>query len=170
MHKPVMLLETIKYLDIIAKNFYVDVTFGLGGHVNEIYKYLNDDSKITACDKDTKYFTLSTRTIKKKNNFKIFNLSFELLTLLSKCYISNIFMGMLSDLGISNDQLKNNQTGLGIKNESFLDMRLNKTQKTRATDWLNAAKKKELIEIFNIFYNKTLSNKLSKNLTNRTMR
>ena len=51
-HIPVMLHESIKALDIIPNGFYIDCTFGRGGHSKEILKKLNDDGRLLALDKD----------------------------------------------------------------------------------------------------------------------
>ncbi len=39
-HKPVLLDEVIKALNIHADGFYIDGTFGRGGHSREIIKWL----------------------------------------------------------------------------------------------------------------------------------
>lgn len=41
-HKPVLLEETIKSLNIRENKIYLDLTLGLGGHSNEILKHLNN--------------------------------------------------------------------------------------------------------------------------------
>ena len=51
-HIPVMLHEAINALDIIPNGFYIDCTFGRGGHSQEILKKLNDDGRLLALDKD----------------------------------------------------------------------------------------------------------------------
>ncbi len=51
-HIPVMLHEAINALDIISNGFYIDCTFGRGGHSKEILKKLNDDGRLLALDKD----------------------------------------------------------------------------------------------------------------------
>ena len=45
-HIPVMLHEAINALDIIPDGFYIDCTFGRGGHSKEILKKLNDDGRL----------------------------------------------------------------------------------------------------------------------------
>ena len=41
-HIPVMLHEAINALDIISNGFYIDCTYGRGGHSKEILKKLSD--------------------------------------------------------------------------------------------------------------------------------
>jgi len=68
-HIPVMLHESIKALDIIPNGFYIDCTFGRGGHSKEILKKLNDDGRLLALDKEGE-------TIKDKR-FEIVHASFK---------------------------------------------------------------------------------------------
>ena len=51
-HKPVLLEECIEGLKINPNGIYVDVTFGGGGHSNEILKNL-DNGKLYAFDRDS---------------------------------------------------------------------------------------------------------------------
>jgi len=44
-HVPVMLNEAINALAIIPNGFYIDCTFGRGGHSKEILKNLNEDGR-----------------------------------------------------------------------------------------------------------------------------
>ena len=45
-------MKSIKALDIIPNGFYIDCTFGRGGHSKEILKKLNDEGRLLALDKD----------------------------------------------------------------------------------------------------------------------
>ena len=51
-HKPVLLDEVIKALNIRSDGFYIDGTFGRGGHSREIIKRLGDKGRLLAFDKD----------------------------------------------------------------------------------------------------------------------
>ena len=51
-HIPVMLYEAINALNIVPNGFYIDCTFGRGGHSKEILKRLNEEGKLLALDKD----------------------------------------------------------------------------------------------------------------------
>jgi 16S rRNA (cytosine1402-N4)-methyltransferase len=74
-HIPVMLDESIKALDIIPNGFYIDCTFGRGGHSKEILKKLNDDGRLLALDKDLEAVK-EGETIKDKR-FEIVHASFK---------------------------------------------------------------------------------------------
>ena len=51
-HNPVLLNESISGLNINPSGIYVDVTYGGGGHSQEILKNLNSNGKLIAFDQD----------------------------------------------------------------------------------------------------------------------
>ena len=51
-HIPVLLYSCIENLSIKPNGIYVDLTFGGGGHSNEILKHLNENGKLFSFDQD----------------------------------------------------------------------------------------------------------------------
>ena len=92
-HIPVMLHESIKALGIIPNGFYVDCTFGRGGHSKEILKKLNDDGRLLALDKDLEA-AKEGKNIKDKR-FEIVHASFKDLNNILKKKISKNLMEFL---------------------------------------------------------------------------
>ena len=92
-HIPVKLYESIKALDIIPNGFYIDCTFGRGGHSKEILKKLNDDGRLLALDKDLEAVK-EGETIKDKR-FEIVHASFKDLNNILKKKISKNLMEFL---------------------------------------------------------------------------
>ena len=92
-HIPVMLHESIKALGIIPNGFYIDCTFGRGGHSKEILKKLNDDGRLLALDKDLEAVK-EGKNIKDKR-FEIVHASFKDLNNIIKKKISKNLMEFL---------------------------------------------------------------------------
>ena len=92
-HIPVMLQESIKALGIIPNGFYIDCTFGRGGHSKEILKKLNDDGRLLALDKDLEAVK-EGKNIKDKR-FEIVHASFKDLNNILKKKISKNLMEFL---------------------------------------------------------------------------
>jgi len=92
-HIPVMLHESIKALGIIPNGFYIDCTFGRGGHSKEILKKLNDDGRLLALDKDLEAVK-DGKNIKDKR-FEIVHASFKDLNNILKKKISKNLMEFL---------------------------------------------------------------------------
>ena len=56
-HQPVMLVEVLEGLQIVAGGTYIDCTFGRGGHSREILKQLNSNGRLLAIDQDQEAIT-----------------------------------------------------------------------------------------------------------------
>ena len=92
-HIPVMLHESIKALGIIPNGFYIDCTFGRGGHSKEILKKLNDDGRLLALDKDLEAVKEGKKI--KDKRFEILHASFKDLNNILKKKISKNLMEFL---------------------------------------------------------------------------
>lgn len=152
-----MLKETVKFLDIKQDGLYLDLTYGLGGHSNEIAKYINKYGELISTDKDTLSYILAN----KKNN-TTFKMSFN--DFKNK---SNFFYnidGIILDLGLSIEQIKDAKMGLSFCKNTHLDMRLNKNQKLRASDWINFVEEMDLYIFFKFFMEESIAKTISKNI------
>ena len=120
MHKPVMLNEAMKYLNVKSNGLYIDATFGAGGHSMEILKYLNFHGKVIGLDKNLIHTSY--------NNTKInmLKLPFDVLSTLSKSFDMQLYDGIVIDLGMSTNQINNKKLVFSSTNSSFLDMLFNK--------------------------------------------
>ena len=146
-HNPVLLNESISGLNINPSGIYVDVTYGGGGHSQEILKNLNSSGKLIAFDQDQDAIenkTNDTRLNLVKSNFKYLN------NFLNYFKIKEID-GLLADFGISSHQIDNKNRGFSTRFNSELDMRMNSTQKVDAKIIINDYDKDQLEYIFKNF-------------------
>ena len=146
-HNPVLLNESISGLNINPSGIYVDVTYGGGGHSQEILKNLNSSGKLIAFDQDQdaiKNKSNDTRLNLVKSNFKYLN------NFLNYFKIKEID-GLLADFGISSHQIDNKNRGFSTRFNSELDMRMNSTQKIDAKIIVNDYDKDQLEYIFKNF-------------------
>ena len=149
-HKPVLLEESINFLEIKKNGLYVDCTLGNGGHAKEIFKKLGDRGRLMA-------FELDKETIEygKKNNFfpqniLIFNDNFANLDLRLEEQNIELVDGFLFDLGISSVQLESEERGFSYRLNSDLDMRISKEEDKSyltAKEIVNNFSEKDLAEI-----------------------
>ena len=144
-HIPVMLHEAINALDIIPNGFYIDCTFGRGGHSKEILKKLNDDGRLLALDKDLDAVK-EGETIK-DNRFEIVHASFKNLKDILKKKNFQKPNGILMDLGISSPQIDEAERGFSFQLDSNLDMRMNQNQKLTASEIINNFDYDELVKL-----------------------
>ena len=146
-HNPVLLNESISGLNINPSGIYVDVTYGGGGHSQEILKNLNSSGKLIAFDQDQDAIenkSNDTRLNLVKSNFKYLN------NFLNYFKITEID-GLLADFGISSHQIDNENRGFSTRFNSELDMRMNSTQKINAKIIVNDYDKDQLEYIFKNF-------------------
>jgi len=146
-HNPVLINESISGLNINPSGIYVDVTYGGGGHSQEILKNLNSSGKLIAFDQDQdaiKNKSNDTRLNLVKSNFKYLN------NFLNYFKIKEID-GLLADFGISSHQIDNENRGFSTRFNSELDMRMNSTQKINAKIIVNDYDKDQLEYIFKNF-------------------
>ena len=146
-HNPVLLNESISGLNINPSGIYVDVTYGGGGHSQEILKNLNSNGKLIAFDQDQDAIenkSNDNRLNLVKSNFKYLN------NFLNYFKIKEID-GLLADFGISSHQIDNKNRGFSTRFNSELDMRMNNTQKINAKAIVNDYDKDQLEYIFKNF-------------------
>ena len=146
-HNPVLLNESISGLNINPSGIYVDVTYGGGGHSQEILKNLNSCGKLIAFDQDQDAIenkSNDTRLNLVKSNFKYLN------NFLNYFKIKEID-GLLADFGISSHQIDNKDRWFSTRFNSELDMRMNSTQKIDAKIIVNDYDKDQLEYIFKNF-------------------
>ena len=146
-HNPVLLNESISGLNINPSGIYVDVTYGGGGHSQEILKNLNSNGKLIAFDQDKD-------AIKNKSNDRRLNLvksNFKYLNNFLNYFKINEIDGLLADFGISSHQIDNKNRGFSTRFNSELDMRMNSTQKINAKIIVNDYDKDQLEYIFKNF-------------------
>ncbi len=146
-HNPVLLNESISGLNINPSGIYVDVTYGGGGHSQEILKNLNSNGKLIAFDQDQDAIenkSNDNRLNLVKSNFKYLN------NFLNYFKIKEID-GLLADFGISSHQIDNKNRGFSTRFNSELDMRMNSTQKIDAKAIVNDYDKDQLEYIFKNF-------------------
>ena len=142
-HTPVLLHESIEGLNIQPNGVYVDVTFGGGGHANEILKHL-ENGKLIAFDQD---FDASenqiddSRLLFCRGNFRFLKNFLKFNSILK-------IDGLLADLGVSSHHFDTVERGFTFQGDSPLDMRMNQSAKLTASDVLNQYSQDKLRSIF----------------------
>ncbi len=148
MHKAVLLNEAIGYLDVKADHWYLDATFGRGGHSREI---LNNSGKVLAFDIDKKAVSFAKEKFAKEikaDRFRIIQANFSKLEQeVSNQGVEKI-AGILFDFGTSTEQLTDVKKGFSFQGDGELDMRMDKSLAVKAKDLLAALSVKELAKVF----------------------
>lgn len=148
-HFPVMLQESMEGLAIDPSGFYVDCTFGRGGHSRAILSALGENGRLLALDKDyDAVVSADARELLQDPRFEIEHVGFvELRRQIEKRGLVGRVAGVLLDLGVSSPQLDEAGRGFSFLREGPLDMRMNATQGLSAAQWLNEVTESELIAV-----------------------
>ncbi|MEA3462127.1 MAG: 16S rRNA (cytosine(1402)-N(4))-methyltransferase RsmH [Bacteroidota bacterium] len=143
-HKPALLDESIKGLDIRPKGSYVDLTFGGGGHSHEVLKKLGKNGRLVVFDQDQDAFA----NVPADKRLIFVGANFRYLKHYLRYHAIEKVDGILADLGISSHQIDQPERGFSFKSDAALDMRMDVRSKRTASQLLNEAPREELKRIF----------------------
>ncbi|MGN7614453.1 16S rRNA (cytosine(1402)-N(4))-methyltransferase, partial [Magnetococcales bacterium HHB-1] len=125
-HTPVLLNETIKPLTEQQKTgFYLDATFGRGGHTQALLETL-PTAKVIAFDRDLEAIHYGQKHLLPQYPNRLIlqhRAIHDIDDYLEQNQIAKI-EGALFDLGVSSPQLDNPQRGFSFQNDGPLDMRM----------------------------------------------
>ena len=172
MHHPVLLKETVDGLNIKKDGLYIDATVGEGGDLIEIAKR---GGKVLGIDADLERIkrlnvilgtseartpeslldsgrappTKSGSLARMTNNITLVQGNFADIEKIAR--ENNFFPvdGILFDLGLSMEQIEKSGRGFSYRNlDELLDMRIDRTLDTTASNLVNSLEQNELYEIF----------------------
>ena len=163
-HKPVLLQECIKGLQIKPNGIYVDGTMGGAGHSIEIVNRLSNDGRLIGIDRDEEALKASKeRLVNYKNVTYIHDNHDNIKEILQKLGINQVD-GILLDLGVSSYQLDERNRGFSYLGENELDMRMDKNQELTAKKVVNYYSEKELANIIYEYGEERFSKQIAKNI------
>ena len=174
-HIPVLLKETIEYLNVQKNEWYVDCNLGGGGHTASILeqggKVLGIDLDRDAIEESAKRFDLKLeevdgKLIAKSENLILVQDNFINTDSLVRQFALPTPQGILFDLGISSHQLDDRDRGFSFMDDAPLDMRMNRnSEEPTAADIVNALSQKELTELFFKFGEEPRSRRIAEAIT-----
>ena len=148
-HITVLLNEAVAALVTDTSGFYVDGTFGRGGHSALVMQQLSADGRLLGIDKDLAAIATANARFSDDARFAIAHGSFaELAQLVEARGMTGKVTGVLLDLGVSSPQLDEAERGFSFLHDGPLDMRMDQTRGQSAADWINSANEDEIIWVF----------------------
>jgi 16S rRNA (cytosine1402-N4)-methyltransferase len=139
------LQEAVDALVTDSNGFYVDGTFGRGGHSALVLQHLSSGGRLLGIDKDLSAIAVANERFAKESRFEIAHGSFaELAELIEVRGMTGKVTGVLLDLGVSSPQLDEAERGFSFQNDGPLDMRMDQTRGQSAADWINSAPEDEI--------------------------
>jgi 16S rRNA (cytosine1402-N4)-methyltransferase len=155
-HTPVLLKESIDGLNIKPNGVYVDVTFGGGGHSQEILKKLTS-GKLFGFDQDPD----ASKNLINDKHFIFCHGNFRFLKNFLRLHGVTKIDGLLADLGVSSHHFDTAERGFTFQGDAPLDMRMNPGARLTAGEILNTYSSEELMRLFNEYGEVENSKKLA---------
>jgi 16S rRNA (cytosine1402-N4)-methyltransferase len=147
-HETVMLHSAVDALLSDPAGFYVDGTFGRGGHSRLILQRIAETGRLLGIDKDPLAIEVGKTLMKDDNRFTIQQGAFdELDTMLVDMDASGNVDGILLDLGVSSPQLDQAERGFSFTQDGPLDMRMNPQAGISAAEWLASAAEQDIADV-----------------------
>lgn len=151
-HKPVLLEESLKWLDPLPGGTYVDVTIGYGGHSSAIAGMIGPKGRLIGLDLDSQALEF-TRGLSAQWPCRtdLVQAGFDRLREVLNDLETGPVQGILADLGVSSPQLDQGERGFSFRNPGPLDMRMDPGSAPSAAEWIARASEEEILRALREF-------------------
>ena len=161
-HVPVLRKESVDGLDIQPDGIYVDVTFGGGGHSQEILSRLGKKGHLYSFDQDAD----AEKNILADDRFTFVRSNFRYISQWMRYYQVEKIDGLLGDLGVSSHHFDDETRGFSFRFDAPLDMRMNKRAGQTAADILNNYTEEQLADVLYLYGELKNARRLAKAIVN----
>ncbi|MGH8318049.1 MAG: 16S rRNA (cytosine(1402)-N(4))-methyltransferase RsmH [Steroidobacteraceae bacterium] len=147
-HIPVLADEALEALALDTDGYYVDATFGRGGHTALLLRALGPEGRVLALDRDPQAIAAGARRFAGEVRLALVHASFaDVGTLVPAHSDGHDCRGILFDLGVSSPQLDDPARGFSFRADGPLDMRMDPTRGEPVCAWLARASVEEIREV-----------------------
>jgi 16S rRNA (cytosine1402-N4)-methyltransferase len=148
LHTPVMLGETLAYLDPHPGEVMVDATLGYGGHAGALAEKISPGGVLIGIDLDLDALQATRQEAGRWNcRSELVQAGFDDL----KWVLRNVGIervdGILADLGVSSPQINQAERGFSFQKPGPLDMRMDRETAPSAEEWLTTAEEGEIRKV-----------------------
>ena len=162
-HTTVLREEAVTALLQDPDGFYVDGTFGRGGHSSEILTRLSSTGALLAIDKDPEACSWARQHFTNDDRFAIEQGSFgEMKSMVERHHPGGNVTGVLVDLGVSSPQLDDPKRGFSFLRDGPLDMRMDPNRGQSAAQWLAAARVEDIARVFKDYGEEKFSRRIAR--------
>ncbi|MCP4011183.1 MAG: 16S rRNA (cytosine(1402)-N(4))-methyltransferase RsmH [Proteobacteria bacterium] len=151
-HQSVLLPEAVDALHMRPDGFYVDGTFGRGGHAGLMLGRLNEQGRLMVMDRDPDAIAAAMKLMGDDQRVTIVHAPFSSLgeKLKDLGYMGKVD-GILFDFGVSSPQLDTAERGFSFQRDGALDMRMDTTRGQTAAQWLAAVGYSDLVRVLRVY-------------------
>ena len=129
-----------------ANGFYIDATFGRGGHSCALLEVLGDGACLVGIDRDPEAVATGRELERAEARFHIVASRFDCIDQVV-ADVGRPLDGVLMDLGVSSPQLDDAGRGFSFLRDGPLDMRMNPEEGISAAQWLARAESDEIADV-----------------------
>lgn len=166
-HIPVLCQEAIRYLNPSQQEIFIDMTFGAGGHTQQLLES-NQDIKVYALDRDPVAYDLAKAMSSRYEGrlIPLLGKFSDLPRLLSEHDVRQHSVdGILFDFGCSSMQFDEADRGFSISKNGPLDMRMDRgsnSEQITAADVLAKAEEVDLVRILRVYGEEKAAKKIAR--------
>jgi 16S rRNA (cytosine1402-N4)-methyltransferase len=147
-HTPVLVDAAMVALAVRAGGYYIDATFGRGGHAARLLALLGPGGRLLAIDRDPAAIESGRRRFGADPRLTLLPGDFAELAALARPYVPPRGVdGVLFDLGVSSPQLDDPARGFSFRQDGPLDMRMDPTRGQPVSAWLAQAARPEIRDV-----------------------
>jgi 16S rRNA (cytosine1402-N4)-methyltransferase len=147
-HKHVLVAETLAALALEADGYYVDATFGRGGHTALILQALGREGRVLALDRDPAAIAAGRQRFADEVRLTLVHSPFADIAACVQTHAhGRPCRGVLFDLGVSSPQLDDPARGFSFRADGPLDMRMDPTRGEPVSAWLARAGVDEIRQV-----------------------
>jgi len=148
LHVPVLVRETLEFLNVRPEGVYIDATLGGGGHSLEILQRLGS-GRLLSLDRDPRALEVAGQRLAGfGGKLMMEHGNFAQIDALHAASGLPPVDGVIADLGLSSIQLDDASRGFSFNQSGPLDMRMDPGAELTAADLVNHADERELADIF----------------------
>lgn len=163
-HQTVLLQEAVENLVTNPAGYYVDGTFGRGGHSRLILQRLSAAGRLLVIDKDPEAVREAERLAAEDDRVSICRGSFADLADHLQSRNWPRVDGILLDLGVSSPQLDDPARGFSFMRDGPLDMRMDPDSGLSASEWLQVTPEQEIARVLWEYGEEKFSRRIAKRL------
>ena len=151
-HRPVLLEAALDALAIREDGFYVDATFGRGGHSGAILRQLGARGRLLAMDQDAEAIVWGRKRFADEPRLRLAHDNFSRLAQAVESEgMAGRVNGILMDLGVSSPQLDEAARGFSFLRSGPLDMRMDAGRGESAAQWLARVDERDLRHVLRVY-------------------
>jgi 16S rRNA (cytosine1402-N4)-methyltransferase len=164
-HHPVLCEEVVQWLQVAAGQTLVDGTLGGGGHTRLLARIVGDNGLVVALDRDPAAVAAAGRRLAELP-VRIVEANFcDLPEVLAQLGVAPVD-GVLLDLGMSTDQLADQQRGFSFDAHGALDLRFNPQEGEPAWRLVNRLSSDRLADLIRQYGEEPHSRRIARFIVN----